>query len=156
MAVGARFHLVSGRRRDGVCVPGWSDPDPGAPDGPWFAWRLLGGNNRELGRSARVLPSTADCRAAIETVQRRIRDLTPAVLTEPVANRWTWRLDLDGAAVVVASRPYHRQREAQYNLGQFLACAAEAEVGEPGPPGPRTGRPAALRPGSSRGAGRPR
>lgn len=156
MAVGARFHLVSGRRRYGVCVPGWPDPDPGAPDGPWFAWRLLGGNNRELGRSARVLPSAADCRTAIETVQRRIQDLTPAVHTEPSGNRWTWRLDLDGVTVVVASRSYHRQREAQYNLGQFFACAAGAEVGEPAPPGSRAGRPAVPRPGSSRRTDLPR
>jgi len=141
MAGGARFQFVAGRRRHGISVPAWPGHEAAdAPDGAWCAWRLLGGNNRDLGRSARVFPGPADCRVAVDSVRRRVAELVPVVVADAATGMWSWRLELDGMAVAVAARPYYRQREGQYNLGQFLAALTDAELGDLGELGPTTRR----------------
>lgn len=126
MAGGARFQLVAVRRRLGVDDPVW--PGAGAlplSDGSWCAWRLLGGNNRDLGRSANLFPGVPECKAAVEALRSRVAELVQVMSADPDTGMWIWRLELDGVAVAVAARPYFRQREGQYNLGQFLAALAD-------------------------------
>lgn len=92
------------------------------------SWRLLGGNNRELGRSAQVFAALDDCEQAALDVQRRVADATPELRAEPGTGRWTWQLRLDGEPVAVAGRAYLRLRECHYNLAQFVAFAPAAGV----------------------------
>ena len=123
----ARYQLVVGRRRQGTSDPAWPGADiDGVPDGTWYAWRLLSGNNRELGRSARVFPDPAMCRADVDLVRKQGRRLVPLVTSDVSNGMWTWRVELRGTTVALAARLYFRQREATYNLRTFLAAVAEA------------------------------
>jgi len=139
-----RFALVSGGSRSAAPVSTWPYGDgvvgTTASNGAWFAWRLLGGNNRELGRSAQVHPSPAACRDAAVEVRNRIAALTSVLATDARQGQWRWRLDDADAAVAVSSRLYLRQRECTYNLAQFIAGAPIAELwggdGDDGEPMP--------------------
>lgn len=126
----ARFLLVAGVTPAGVGVPGWPGRSGvqggGDADRAWTAWRLLGGNNRELGRSAEAFPDVAAAVAAIATLRSRFADLAATHQTDE-RGRWRWRLTADDVAVVVSSRAYLRQRESHYSLAQFLAVAPHAD-----------------------------
>jgi hypothetical protein len=92
------------------------------------SWRLLGGNNRELGRSAQVFGGLEACHLSALDVQQRVGFATPELRSEAATGRWTWQLRLDGEPVAVAGRAYLRLRECQYNLAQFVAFAPAAGV----------------------------
>lgn len=131
MAEHARFHFVVGRRVRGMLSPAWGvipSNETAAEDGAWYAWRLLGRNNRELGRSPSVYPLAVDCADSVAALQARVGDLVPVLVAEVDTGQWGWRLHLDGELVVVAPRTYHRQREGYYSVGQFLLMAATALV----------------------------
>lgn len=91
------------------------------------SWRLLGGNNRELGRSAQVFGGLEACHLSALDVQQRVSLAIPELRSE-ASGRWTWLLRLDGEPAAVAGRAYLRLRECQYNLAQFIAFAPAAGV----------------------------
>ncbi|MFF0199603.1 hypothetical protein [Streptomyces sp. NPDC005017] len=106
----------------------------GAGEGDRVGWRLVGSNHRELGRSAEMYAGFAECRAALLTLRERIGDARVLLTTTESAGGWSWRLEIDGRAAANAGRPYQRQRDCQYNLGQFLNAVPVAELTEPTPP----------------------
>ncbi|MFC7219889.1 hypothetical protein ACFQLX_17210 [Streptomyces polyrhachis] len=93
-------------------------------------WRLVGGNNRELGRAAAALADLATCRAEVAELRAQAARLCPVLAMAGGMGMWAWRVALDKRLVAVAPRPYRRQREAQYNLGQFLAALPAAVLPE--------------------------
>lgn len=101
---------------------------PAEGDGSWTAWRLAGGNNRELGRSARTYQDVASCVASVDVLRQGVDRAEPAVGLHEITGLWWWRLDLDGRAVAGAARLYPRRREAVYSLTQFTAAAAQATL----------------------------
>lgn len=139
-----RFLIVFGRTRQGVSTPEWPTvDDPFAvrnrPDGGWFSWRLLSGNNRELGRGASAHETELGCLAAITRSQIRAELCVTLVGARPTG-QWWWQLELDGERIAVAGRVYQRQRECRYNLGQFLLALPVARIplpsaGDPGEAG---------------------
>ncbi|MFE5815328.1 hypothetical protein [Streptomyces sp. NPDC056479] len=100
-------------------------------------WRLVGSNHRELGRSAESFAGFAECRASVLWLRERIGDAKVLLTTTEAAGGWSWRLEIDGRAAAVAGRLYQRQRDCQYNFGQFLHAVPVAELTEPTPPWPR-------------------
>lgn len=96
-----------------------------------IAWRLLGANNRELGRSAATFAGQADCRRAVLELLARLDACHTSVSAGPRNSAWSWRLDLDGLAVATASRTYQRQRECEYNLERFLSALPAAVTSRP-------------------------
>ncbi|MFI1394974.1 hypothetical protein [Streptomyces sp. NPDC020681] len=100
-------------------------------------WRLVGPNNRELGRSAEAFGSLAECQAAVARLREQVADARVLLSMPEAAASWTWRVELEGQVVAVAGRPYLRQRECQYNLGQFLAAVPVAQLAEGVPHRPR-------------------
>ena len=93
------------------------------------AWRLLGANNRELGRSAVWYPDVESCREAVRALKRQIGGVTPAIMSVPQpGGAWSWRLAVSGTPVAVAGRPYRRQRECAYNLNHFVAAVPDALI----------------------------
>ena len=91
------------------------------------SWRLLGGNNRQLGRSAQVFSGLEACHLCALDVQQRVGSAVPELRSE-ATGRWIWQLRLDGEPVAIAGRAYLRLRECQYNLAQFIAFAPAAGV----------------------------
>jgi hypothetical protein len=81
-------------------------------------WRLLGGNNRELGRSARIY-AVDEVWTVIEGLQASAHKLTITVSPTP-RGKWFWGGVLAGERVAISARTYGRQRECRYNAEQFL------------------------------------
>lgn len=90
-------------------------------------WRLLGPNNREIGRSAQAYTDAPTAKAGIGFLRRQLDHLEARVGCDQ-SGAWTWRLDLDGRPVAIAARSYQRRREAAFNLAQFLAAAPVARA----------------------------
>jgi hypothetical protein len=94
-----------------------------------YGWRLIGANNRELGRSPRTYEGLAGARAMARLVRESSADLTIVLLNQDTDGTWAWQAQFADAAVAVSGRSYLRQRECQYNYQQFvvgLASAAES------------------------------
>jgi hypothetical protein len=116
-----RFQLVPGARLSGVV------------GGGGVGWRLLGSNNRELGRSAL---SYADAEAALAAIGR-VRVLATHgeahIVHDPSSGHWAWHLEDGGPLVANSGRGFRHERECRYNLEQFrheapTAPAAETDV----------------------------
>ena len=99
------------------------------------AWRLIGGNNRDLGCSPAQFEDVRTSRLAVLELRSRIADAVPVITIEPRSSEWTWRLDLDGRAVARSARGYLRHRECLYNVSHFLGSVPVAALpGEPAGP----------------------
>ncbi len=101
---------------------GWSF-DRGSFDDaePATAWRLVGANNRELGRSAATYPDLASCREAIAFAREHIDESEGLLANASDTGLWIWRLNIGHRWIAAAGRSYLRRRECQYNLAQFIA-----------------------------------
>ena len=108
-----RFQLLLGAR-------------PGSGGSGGVGWRLLGANNRELGRSAAVY---VDAEAALESLSR-LRNLTGVahIVQQPQTGLWAWRLQDEDVLVAHSGRGFRRERECRYNLEQFRDAVASAPV----------------------------
>ncbi|WP_088320164.1 hypothetical protein [Kineosporia sp. R_H_3] len=129
---GPRFVLVSGVLASGARRTSWPDRsgltgEPGS-GGRWVAWRLLGRNNHELGRSAVVFPTAEHVVDDVTSVRAGADDLTVAMLADGVQAEWRWRLLLDGRVVAVSSRSYLRQRECHYSASMFRQALPASTV----------------------------
>jgi hypothetical protein len=118
-----RFRLVRGSTLYGISAPSWPTAlDPFAVknrvDGPWWSWRLLGANNRELGRGGTVHRTAQECREAIIAGQAKAPESRPVEVF--VTGGWTWQCEIEGEPFAVAGRSYQRQRECRYSSAQFL------------------------------------
>ena len=86
-----------------------------------MGWRLLGANNRELGRSAYVYTDTADALLAVQALRA-----TAALLTmnqeRDAAGQWRWWAALDGTLVAVSGRGFRRAQDCLLNEEQFVAA----------------------------------
>lgn len=117
----ARFHYANPVRPAGGAVPIRA-----------AAWRLIGGNNKDLGCSAADFESPAASRRAVLELRARIGDAVPLVTIDPQSSEWTWRLEVDGRVVARSARGYLRHRECLYNVSHFLGSVPVAALpGEP-------------------------
>jgi hypothetical protein len=91
-----------------------------------YGWRLIGANNRELGRSPSTYDGLAGARAIAASVRERAAELTTVIANQETDGSWAWQARLDGAPVAVSGRTYLRQRECQYNYQQFVLGLASA------------------------------
>ena len=91
-----RFQLIPGGRLAHASVSA----------GGGVGWRLLGANNRELGRSAVSYADAEDALAALGRV-RRLAHLGDAhVVHDQVTGLWAWHLDDDGVLVATSGRGF--------------------------------------------------
>ena len=106
-----RFQLVPGARLAHSATPGG------------VGWRLLGANNRELGRSSGAFPDAEVALASIARL-REISEVAEAhIVHDPSSGLWEWHLYDDGVAVSNSGRGFRHERECRYNLEQFRTCA---------------------------------
>jgi hypothetical protein len=91
-------------------------------------WRLLSGNNRDLGRAAQSFPDATACLAAIERLRVALAEPVVTVTSPDGRSRWTWRIAVDSVDGAVSSRVYQRRVQAESACAVFLGLAADAPV----------------------------
>jgi len=94
----------------------------------WYSWRLMGANNRELGRSALRYESYAGARQAVGRLQRHADQLVCTTVVDPGTGRWGWRIELDGGAVAVSGRWYERDHDSRLGMDKFVDLLPEADL----------------------------
>jgi len=99
----------------------------GTPDAP-VRWRLLSGNNREIGRGAESFPDAESCRMAVKELQVCVDDLESSVRRDG-GHVWTWQLRLGDRIVAASPRGFDRLIRCNYGLAQFRDELREAGVG---------------------------
>jgi len=99
------------------------------------AWRLIGGNNRDLGCSPADFENVETSRQAVLRLKARITEAVPMITIDPHSSEWTWRLEIDGQVAARSARGYLRHRECLYNVSHFLGSVPAAALpGEPPAP----------------------
>jgi hypothetical protein len=101
-----------------------------APNDGWFVWRLMGANNRELGRSVSSFPAYSECLDAIAQLRLGAERLTTSAFANSRSGRWGWRIDFEGQAVAACGHWYEREREARSSLSNFATALVIAEIAE--------------------------
>ncbi len=126
---GLHFHLYSSPSSGGV------------------RWRLLGGNNRELGRSCLAYPDVELCRAGLARTLLELPTLVPAVMRVDHSH-WGWRLRADTLDVVGSGHAFDRRPRCEEACARFVELAPHASVRDAltvMPWGSRSMRPSVLR-----------
>jgi hypothetical protein len=118
--------MATGTTIIAAVAPPVAAPQPGS----WYGWRLIGANNRELGRSAVSFVSYQLARRAILQLKQGIGALVHHSMTDPRTGRWGWRFDLEESAVAVSSRWYERDHDGRTGAAKFVALTADAEMAE--------------------------
>ena len=106
---GLQFHLYSSPTSGGV------------------RWRLLAGNNRELGRGLTAYPDVEACRAGLERTLLELPSLVPAVMRVDHCH-WGWLLRAGVLDVVGSGHPYDRRPRCEEACARFASLASEASV----------------------------
>lgn len=131
-----RFQVRLVRRRP-VVIPPLRVAGPTAEVRPtgWddvMVWRLLGTNNRELGRSADQFETLDACLPAIEEARALVRAVDqPRIYfttDEGVGYSWWWTVERSGSNFITAARTFSRQRDCLTNFEQFRTNAVIASV----------------------------
>lgn len=98
-------------------------------DGAGVGWRLLGANNRELGRSAGSFLEAESAHDAIAALPDQLLRAPRHVLHSASTSLWTWWIEgADGDAIAVSGRGFRYERECRYNLAQFCETAPLAST----------------------------
>ncbi|HKS99263.1 MAG TPA: hypothetical protein VJT31_07010 [Rugosimonospora sp.] len=94
-------------------------------------WRLLSGNNRDLGRAAGTFADVPACLAALNQLREGLAGDPLVSITSPDGRtRWVWRVAVSAIDAAVASRVYQRRVQAEAACAVFLELAADAPVTE--------------------------
>ena len=94
-----------------------------------ISWRLLSGNNRELGRGAVSHPDLETCLLAIKQMLESLEALSPDVRRKD-AHLWQWSLLDDDDVVVTSSHAYDRRIRCLQALDHFRRQAKDARPGD--------------------------
>ncbi|GAA3457923.1 hypothetical protein GCM10018962_97570 [Dactylosporangium matsuzakiense] len=98
--------------------------------GDWYAWRLIGANNHELGRSARSFGSYRQALDAFAELRAGADRLVRRPVHDRSTGRWGWRLELGGVAVAASGRWYQRDQDSLLSAAKFVELTAGAEPAE--------------------------
>ena len=126
---GLHFHLYSSPSSGGV------------------RWRLLGGNNRELGRGSLAYPDADLCREGLAKTLLDLPTLVPAVMRVDHSH-WGWRLRADAVDIVGSGHAFDRRPRCEEACARFVELAPHASVRDAltvMPWGGRSMRPSVLR-----------
>jgi hypothetical protein len=104
---------------------GWR-PSGGEGIATRYGWRLIGANNRELGRSPVTYAGLIAAREKAAELRDRADAVTGQVDNDPRDGSWGWRGSLAGVVVATSGRRYQRHRECAYNFRQFVSALSEA------------------------------
>jgi len=90
-------------------------------------WRLLSGNNRELGRGRETFADAEACRLVIKELQAETEEVVPAI-RRVGSHSWSWQLMRGDEVVAEASHAYDRRIRCEQAMVQFAAQLREAVV----------------------------
>jgi hypothetical protein len=99
------------------------------PGSASVVWRLLSGNNREVGRGVGVYPTIAAARAVAERAVAEA-EFAEALLAFDRESAHGWCLRLDGVPMVIAPGWHRSRRTNQLNLDTVRATLGRADVNE--------------------------
>jgi hypothetical protein len=116
-----RFLFMSGVARTPDVLPGLGEL--------WFAWRMVGANNRPMARSTSLFPSAATCREAVAELQSAQLEQGLTLVADPVHGTWSWTFAVGSRTKACSGRSYHRQRECRYNANAFVDAVPLAVFG---------------------------
>jgi hypothetical protein len=91
-------------------------------------WRLLSGNNRELGRCVATYADVESCLVATKVFVESVDELTGQVRRREEGG-WAWSLTSGLEPIVVCGRSYDRQVRCEQALANFRHLAAVAVSG---------------------------
>ena len=98
------------------------------------AWRLLGPNNRELGRSARAYADAEQAHQSIELIRRAAHAAAASVHHRTDTGLWVWSMHDDRDVLVTSGRGFRHERECRANLEHFREAAPTATLTPGSPP----------------------
>lgn len=127
----ARFQLLFGPASVHPYRMAWpttADPAGTPRVADWYGWRLMGANNREVGRNAMSFLSYPLARHAVARLQHHADRLVQRTTVDPVTGRWSWLLELDGEPVAVSGRWYERDHDSRQGLAKFIALLPAASL----------------------------
>ena len=90
-------------------------------------WRLLSGNNRELGRCLATYVDIESCLVAMKIFVESAIEMTGQVRRRE-GGGWAWTLSSGSETIVVCGRSYDRQVRCEQALANFRHLAAVAEA----------------------------
>jgi hypothetical protein len=90
-------------------------------------WRLLSGNNRELGRAVDTYTDAESCLVAVKQFVEGIDELAGLVRRRD-GGGWGWWLASETGIVVTCGRSYDRQIRCEQALLNFRVLAAGADT----------------------------
>ena len=97
---------------------------------PSVSWRLVGGNNHDLGRSGRSYADLESAHGAVQALRAALSQARPVVSPGLRPGCWCWELHLDESPAAVSSRAYERQRDCVANLGYFMTALPVARIAD--------------------------
>ncbi len=92
-------------------------------------WRLLSGNNRELGRGLGSFLDAEECRIAIKELQSDMGGMLSRVRPVP-PNAWTWELRRGGVPIAVSGHAFDRLIRCERGLAHFVERLGVAPIAE--------------------------
>jgi len=90
-------------------------------------WRLLSGNNRELGRGREAFADPEACRLVIKELQAETDQVVPAI-RRVGSHSWSWQLMRGDQVVAEASHAYDRRIRCEQAMNQFASQLREAAI----------------------------
>ena len=90
-------------------------------------WRLLSGNNREIGRGAESFADAETCRIAVKELQVSVDELEPTVRRD--GHAWIWQLRLGDRLVVSSAHGFDRLIRCNRGVAQFVDELRTATIG---------------------------
>jgi hypothetical protein len=145
---GPRFRLVPGTTWSAARVLGGRTSSATRSG---VGWRLLGPNNRELGRAAQSYPDAESALEAVVRIRRLAVEGEAHLEHDLRARRWTWHLDDQGVPLARSGRGFRLERECRHNLEQFRREAPGAPTATAPGRAPRRPRPGEGASASARG-----
>ena len=91
-------------------------------------WRLLSGNNRDMGRGVDQFDDAESCRLTLKQLQADAADLIPKVRRLSPSS-WQWEIELDGVAIASAGHNFDRLIRCEQGMTQFIEHFATAPIG---------------------------
>ena len=95
-----------------------------------YSWRLLGPNNRELGRSTCASPTIEEAYAHVVSIKSVVHTGSFRYSRNSRGD-WAWAAVIDNERQLRSCRNFRRERECVYNADVFLERLSATDIQRP-------------------------